>query len=78
MFDSRPSVPALALRQALLSTLLYWLTPIALNRQFRVGPDIGLGDGRVQSLRADPTSSLPPYSTVDPRSALHVAIANPR
>jgi len=38
MFESRPSVPALALWQALLSTILYWLTPVALHHQFRVGP----------------------------------------
>ena len=38
MFDSQPSIPSLALWQALLSTLLYWLTPIELSRQFRVGP----------------------------------------
>lgn len=38
MFDSHPSVPALALWQSLLSTLLYWLTPVALSHQFRVGP----------------------------------------
>ena len=38
MFDSRSSIPALGLWQALLSTLLSTLTPIALIRQFRVGP----------------------------------------
>jgi len=38
LFASRRSVPAVALWQALLSTLLYWLTPVALHHQFRVGP----------------------------------------
>ena len=38
MFESRPSIPALPLWQALLSILLYWLTPVELNHQFRVGP----------------------------------------
>jgi hypothetical protein len=38
MFESRRSVPVLGICQALLSALLYGLTPDALNGQFRVGP----------------------------------------
>ena len=38
MFESCPSVPVLGVTQALLSAILYVLTPVALNGQFRVGP----------------------------------------
>jgi hypothetical protein len=38
MFEARPSVPVLGLTQALLSAMLYVITPVALNGQFRVGP----------------------------------------
>ena len=38
MFESRPSVPVLGVTQALLSAMLYVITPVALNGQFRVGP----------------------------------------
>ncbi len=38
LFESRPSVPALGVTQALLSAMLYVITPVALNGQFRVGP----------------------------------------
>ena len=38
MFEARRSVPVLGVCQALLSALLYGLTPVALNGQFRVGP----------------------------------------
>ena len=38
LFESRPSVPVLGLTQALLSAMLYVVTPVALNGQFRVGP----------------------------------------
>src|SRR5579862_9559747 len=38
MFEARPSVPVLGVTQALLSAMLYVLTPVALNGQFRVGP----------------------------------------
>lgn len=38
LFESRPSIPYLALWQALLSPLLYWLAPVALHHRFRVGP----------------------------------------
>ena len=38
LFQSHSSVAAIALLQALLSSLLIWLTPVAWNHQFRVGP----------------------------------------
>jgi hypothetical protein len=38
MFESRPSVPVLGVTQAVLSAMLYVITPVALNGQFRVGP----------------------------------------
>ncbi len=38
MFEARPSVPVLGVTQALLSAMLYVVTPVALNGQFRVGP----------------------------------------
>jgi hypothetical protein len=38
MFEARRSVPVLGTCQALLSALLYGLTPVALNGKFRVGP----------------------------------------
>jgi hypothetical protein len=38
LFEARPSVPVLGVTQALLSAMLYVLTPVALNCQFRVGP----------------------------------------
>jgi len=38
LFESRPSVPVLGVTQAILSGMLYVLTPVALNGQFRVGP----------------------------------------
>ena len=38
LFEARPSVPVLGITQALLSAILYVLTPVALNGQFRVGP----------------------------------------
>ena len=38
LFEHRPSILAIALLQALLSSLLIWLTPAAWNHQFRVGP----------------------------------------
>jgi hypothetical protein len=38
LFEARPSVPFLGLSQALLSALVYMLTPVTLNRLFRVGP----------------------------------------
>lgn len=38
MFEARPSVPLLGLTQALLSAMLYVVTPVALNGQFHVGP----------------------------------------
>ena len=38
LFEARPSVPVLGVTQALLSAMLYILTPVALNGQFRVGP----------------------------------------
>ena len=38
LFEARPSVPVLGVTQALLSAMLYVLTPVALNGQFRVGP----------------------------------------
>ena len=38
MFEARPSVPVLGVTQALLSAMLYVITPVALNGQFRVGP----------------------------------------
>ena len=38
LFEARPSVPVLGVTQALLSAILYVLTPVALNGQFRVGP----------------------------------------
>lgn len=38
LFEARRSVPVLGLCQALLSALLYSVTPVALNGQFRVGP----------------------------------------
>jgi len=38
LFEARPSVPVLGLTQALLSAMLYVVTPVALNGQFRVGP----------------------------------------
>jgi len=38
MFEARRSVPVLGVCQALLSALLYAITPVALNGQFRVGP----------------------------------------
>ncbi len=38
MFEARPSVPVLGVTQALLSAMLYVVTPVALNGQFLVGP----------------------------------------
>jgi len=38
LFEARPSVPVLGVTQALLSAMLYVVTPVALNGQFRVGP----------------------------------------
>jgi hypothetical protein len=38
LFERRPSIIAIALLQTLLSSLLLWLTPVAWNHQFRVGP----------------------------------------
>ena len=38
LFEARPSVPVLGVTQALLSAMLYVITPVALNGQFRVGP----------------------------------------
>lgn len=38
LFEARPSVPVLGFTQALLSAMLYVITPVALNGQFRVGP----------------------------------------
>jgi hypothetical protein len=38
LFEARPSVPVLGVTQALLSAILYVITPVALNGQFRVGP----------------------------------------
>jgi hypothetical protein len=38
LFESRPSVPVLGVTQALLSAMLFLITPVALNGQFRVGP----------------------------------------
>lgn len=38
LFERRPSIIAIALLQTLLSSLLIWLTPVAWNHQFRVGP----------------------------------------
>jgi hypothetical protein len=38
LFEKRPSVPVLGVTQALLSAMLYVVTPVALNGQFRVGP----------------------------------------
>jgi hypothetical protein len=38
LFERRPSVPVLGVTQALLSAMLYVITPVALNGQFRVGP----------------------------------------
>jgi len=39
LFEARPSVPVLGVTQALLSAMLYVVTPVALNGQFRVGPE---------------------------------------
>jgi hypothetical protein len=38
LFERHPSIIAIALLQTLLSSLLIWLTPVAWNHQFRVGP----------------------------------------
>ena len=38
LFEWRPSIIAIALLQTLLSSLLFWLTPVAWHHQFRVGP----------------------------------------
>ena len=38
LFEARPSVPVLGVTQAILSAMLYVITPVALNGQFRVGP----------------------------------------
>lgn len=38
LFESRPSIPFLGLCQALLSMLVYLVTPVELNHLFRVGP----------------------------------------
>jgi hypothetical protein len=38
LFEARPSVPVLGITQALLSAMLYIVTPVALNGRFRVGP----------------------------------------
>lgn len=38
LFERHPSVIAIALLQTLFSSLLIWLTPVAWNHQFRVGP----------------------------------------
>jgi len=43
LFEARPSVPVLGVTQALLSAMLYVLTPVALNGQFRVGPGYWAG-----------------------------------
>jgi len=42
LFEARPSVSVLGVTQALLSAMLYVVTPVAWNGQFRVGLDIGL------------------------------------
>jgi hypothetical protein len=38
LFEARPSIPVIGFTQALLSAMLYVITPVALNGQFRVGP----------------------------------------
>ena len=38
LYESHPSVFAIALLQALFSSLLIWSTPVGWNHQFRVGP----------------------------------------
>lgn len=38
LFEENPSVGALGLMQFLLSTSLFWLTPLTWNHDFRVGP----------------------------------------
>jgi membrane protease YdiL (CAAX protease family) len=38
LFERRRSIIAIALMQTLLSSLFIWLTPVAWNHQFRVGP----------------------------------------
>lgn len=38
LFEESPSVGALGLMQFLLSTSLFWVTPIRWNHDFRVGP----------------------------------------
>jgi hypothetical protein len=38
LFERHPSIIAIALLQTLFSSLLIWLTPVAWNHQFRVGP----------------------------------------
>jgi hypothetical protein len=38
LFEERPSIPVLGVTQAALSAMLYVVTPVALNGQFRVGP----------------------------------------
>jgi hypothetical protein len=43
MFEARPSVPVLGVTQAILSAMLYVVTPVALNGQFRVGPGYWAG-----------------------------------
>ena len=43
LFEARPSVPVLGVTQALLSAMLYVVTPVALNGQFRVGPGYWAG-----------------------------------
>jgi hypothetical protein len=52
LFEARPSVPVLGVTQALLSAMLYVLTPVALNGQFRVGPGYwaALGDNVAHAL----------------------------
>ncbi len=38
VFEESPSVPAVGLMQFLLSSSLFWLTPLSWNHGFRVGP----------------------------------------
>ena len=38
LFEARPSVPVIGFTQALLSAMLYVITPVAWNGQFHVGP----------------------------------------
>jgi hypothetical protein len=50
LFEVRPSVPVLGVTQALLSAMLYVLTPVALNGQFRVGPGYWAGENVAHAL----------------------------